>query len=144
MDITKEDADKRHSLPYPMELGSPFFAPVEVEKEKDVLLNISKQHAKEEYDRIMEQVEVLRRQADSLMNRLEVSEIMYACKYGFTPVHGSIYYVYYDSYNKNNCLSPIHPDCWTAGPTELLSFVMAVRLRGDSSWQEVTLERNYE
>ena len=47
MDITKEDWDKRNSLPYPMELGSPSFAPINIEKEKDILLNISKQHAKE-------------------------------------------------------------------------------------------------
>jgi hypothetical protein len=37
VDLTKEDADRRSSLPYPMELGAPAFAPVEVEKEKDIM-----------------------------------------------------------------------------------------------------------
>ena len=77
MDLTKEDGDKRNSLPYPMELGSPAFAPIDVKKEKDVLYNAGKLHAKQEYDRIMEQVEVLRRQAESLENRIKVSDMMY-------------------------------------------------------------------
>ena len=31
MDLTKEDADRRSSLPYPKELGAPAFAPIAVE-----------------------------------------------------------------------------------------------------------------
>ena len=60
MDLTPEDAARRASLPYPMELGAPSFAPVPVEQEKDIILNVGRLHAKQEYDRIMEQVEVLK------------------------------------------------------------------------------------
>jgi hypothetical protein len=136
MDLSKEDADKRNSLPYPMELGSPAFAPIVVEKEKDIILNAGKIHAKQEYDRIMEQVEVLKRQAESLMNRMAVSELMHDCVYGFKPVHGRTYYVYYDSIKNINWLSINHPESWSALALHH-RFVMTVRLMGDSTWEEV-------
>jgi len=140
MDLTKEDGDKRNSLPYPMELGSPAFAPINVEKEKDIILNTGKLHAQQEYERIMEQVEVLKRQAESLVNRMAVSDIMHKCVYGFRVVHGHTYYVYYDSYKNINWLCHTHPQRWCAGPGEHNKFVMAVKLMGDSSWQEVPLD----
>ena len=139
MDLTPEDAARRSSLPYPMELGAPAFAPVPVEKEKDIILNVGRLHAKQEYDRIMEQVEVLKRQADALMNRMQVSEIMHQCTYGFKPVHGKIYYVYYDSYKERHWLCHTHPEQWCAGPGEHNRFVMTVRMLGDSTWEEVIL-----
>ena len=140
MDLTKEDADKRHSLPYPMELGSPMFAPINVEKEKDIILNTGKLHAEQEYTRIMEQVEVLKRQAEALVNRMAVSDIMHGCVYGIKVMHGQTYYVYNDNIKNINWLSKVHPKQWCAGPGEHNKFVMAVKLLGDSSWQEVPLE----
>ena len=140
MEFSKDDADKRHSLPYPMELGSPAFAPINVEKEKDILLNTSKLHAQQEYQRIMEQVEVLKKQADQLVNRMLVSEVMHTCVYHIKVVHGRTYYVYNNMLKNINWLSPIHPNGWSAGPGEHNKFVMAVKLMGDSSWQEVALD----
>ena len=133
MDLTKEDRDRRNSLPYPMELGSPAFAPVPIEKEKDIILNTGRLHAKQEYDRIMEQVEVLKRQADALTNRMAVSEMMHDCVYGFKPVHGKV------SYKNHHWLCHNHPERWCAGPGEHNRFVMAVRMMGDSTWEEVVL-----
>lgn len=139
MDLTPEDAARRSSLPYPMELGSPAFAPVPVEKEKDIILNQGRLHAQQEYDRIMEQVAVLKRQADALSNRMAVSEMMHSCVYGFKPVHGKIYYVYQNLYKNHYWLCHSHPDRWCAGPGEHNRFVMAVRMMGDSTWEEVIL-----
>jgi hypothetical protein len=127
---------KRSSLPYPMELGSPAFAPIAIEKEKDILLNISKLNAKQEYDRIMEQVNVLKRQAEALANRMQVSEIMHRCKYGFKVVHGHYYYVYFNSYKNENVLSINAPNSWSALPGHY-TYIMTVRLMGDSTWEEV-------
>lgn len=136
MDLTKQDADKRSSLPYPMELGSPAFAPVPVDKEKDVIHNAGKLHAKQEYDRIMEQVEVLKRQAEALSSRMAVSEMMHSCVYGFKPVHGKVYYVYNDTDKNQYWLSLNHPNSWSAlGANH--TYIMTVQLMGDSTWQEV-------
>ena len=139
MDLTPEDAARRASLPYPMELGAPAFAPVPVEQEKDIILNVGRLHAKQEYDRIMEQVEVLKRQADALMNRMAVSEIMHNCVYGIHPYHGKTYYVYWNSRKQHHWLSLVHPAKWCAGPGEENTFVMSVRMLGDSTWEEVIL-----
>jgi len=138
MDLSKEDADKRSSLPYPMELGSPAFAPIDVKKESDILYNAGKLHAKQEYDRIMEQVEVLRRQADNLVNRMRVSDMMHDITITFKPVHGKIYYVYLDTLKNKNWLSGNHPDSWSALGGHH-RFIIAVQLMGDSNWCEVEI-----
>ena len=135
MDLTKEDGDKRNSLPYPMELGSPAFAPIDVKKESDVLYNAGKLHAKQEYDRIMEQVEVLRRQAESLEHRMQVSDMMHNITITFKPVHGKIYYVYLDTLKNKHWLSLNHPNSWSALGIHH-KFVVAVQLMGDSNWQK--------
>jgi hypothetical protein len=139
MDLTKEDMDKRSSLPYPMELGSPAFAPIDVIKEKDVLYNAGKLNAQQEYDRIMEQVAVLKKQAESLNRRMQVSDVMHNVTYGIKVVHGKIYYVYLDTVKNKHWLSMNHPNSWSALGKDN-KFVMAVRLMGDSTWQEVSLE----
>jgi len=138
VDLTKEDADRRSSLPYPMELGAPAFAPIAVEKEKDIILNVGKLHAQQEYDRIMEQVDVLKRQADNLVNRIAVSELMHTVTYGFQPRHNKVYYVYHDTQKDLHWASPTHPEEWSAGPGAHNKFVMAVKMLGDSTWQEVS------
>lgn len=136
MKIEKNDPIRRSNLPYPMELGSPSFFPIPVEKEKDILLNTSKLHAKQEYDRIMEQVEVLKKQADALVNRISISEMINQCVYLFKPVHGKIYYVYNNTFKNENWLSINSPNSWIALGQEH-EYVMTVKLMGDSTWEEV-------
>jgi len=141
MDLTKEDGDKRNSLPYPMELASPAFAPIDVKKESDILYNAGKLHAKQEYDRIMEQVEVLRRQAESLERRMKVSDMMHNIPITFRVVHGHIYYVYLNTLKNVHWVSGNHPDSWsTLGMHH--KFVIAVQLMGDSNWCEVEIMRD--
>jgi hypothetical protein len=136
MEFDALDPLRRSNLPYPMELGSPAFFPVEIEKEKDIIHNAGKLHAKQEYDRIMEQVNVLKRQADELVNRMHVSELMHSCVYGIKVVHGKIYHVYRDDYKNHNTLSINSPGSWTAFPGHY-TYIMSVRLMGDSTWEEV-------
>lgn len=136
MELEPQDLMCRSNLPYPMEIGSPAFAPIEIVKEKDIILNTGKLHAKQEYERIMEQVDVLKRQADKLINRMQVSELMHSCVYGIKPVHGKVYHVYYDSYKKFNTLSVNSQSSWSAFP-EHYTYIMSVKLMGDSTWEEV-------
>jgi hypothetical protein len=138
MNLTKQDGDKRNSLPYPMELGSPAFAPIDVKKESDIRYNAGKLHAKQEYDRIMEQVEVLRRQAESLEHRMQISDMMHTITITFKPVHGKIYYVYLDTLKNKHWLSGNHPDSWSALGQHHV-FLVAVQLMGDSNWQKVEI-----
>lgn len=144
MDLDEHDPMRRSSLPYPMELGSPAFAPIAIEKEKDILLNTSRLNAKQEYDRIMEQVNVLKKQAEALQNRMQVSEIMHHCSYGFRVVHGNCYYVYYNNLKNQNVLSLNAPNNWSAFPGHY-TYIMTVRLMGDSTWEQIDDEfSNYK
>jgi len=124
----------RNVSEYPTEQGA-FFAPVVVEKEKDVSLNIAKQHAKEEYDRIMEMVRVLEEQAKQLVSRLDATEVVHKTIFSFTPVHGKIYHIYFNKHNQRNEMGMIGPKEWCAGPGEHLKFIASVRKKGDSTWE---------
>lgn len=74
MRIEDKDPAKHAGIEYPMEVGAPVFAPIKVVEEKDKAVNVARQNAKLEYDRIMEQAEVLMRQARALQARLDATE----------------------------------------------------------------------
>jgi len=56
----------RNVTPYPTEAGGPKFDLIPVEKQKDIMVNVARMHAQQEYDRIMELVTVFQRQAASI------------------------------------------------------------------------------
>ena len=90
MRIEDTDPARHASIEYPMEVGSPDFAPIKVTEEKDKAVNVARQNAKHEYDRIMEQANVLMKQAKALQSRLDVTEQVHAAKFSFNPLHGKI------------------------------------------------------
>lgn len=123
---------------YPVTVGSANFAPVLVEKEKDISLNIAKQHAKEEYDRIMEMVRILEEQAKQLVSRLDATELVHKTHCMFVPRHGKEYHIYFDEFNQRNSMGMIGPKDWNTGMVpEHLKFVASVRKKGDSTWEYV-------
>jgi hypothetical protein len=137
------NTDRRYALPYPMELGSPAFAPVPIREHKDIVLNNSKQLAKQEYDRIMEVVAVLEKQARDIARRMEISQVMHDCHYQFKPVVGNVYYVYHDEQKNRNWLSLSSPEQWMT-LSEHHRYVMSVQFMADSSWQEITQGNSHE
>ena len=56
----------RNVTPYATESSGPKFDLVPVEKHKDIMLNVARLHAKQEYDRIMELVTVLQKQEEQI------------------------------------------------------------------------------
>ena len=122
---------------YPVTVGAVNFAPVVVEKEKDKSLNVAKQHAKEEYDRIMEMVHILEAQAKQLVSRLDATEVVHNTTFSFNPVHGKAYHIYYNEHKQINEMSHNGPNDWNAGPGEHLKFVASVRKKGDSTWEYI-------
>jgi len=87
----------RNVTPYPTEAGSVKFDLVPVESQKDLMVNAARMHAQQEYDRIMELVAVLQRQADDIKRRLDITDMVRAARlakstgwsktFG-TPAHG--------------------------------------------------------
>lgn len=127
----------RSSSEYPVEVGAAFFAPVKVEDQKDISLNIAKEHAKQEYDRIMQMVEILQEQAKQLVSRLDATDLVHETNFSFHPVHGKEYHIYLNEYNQSNQMSLIGPNNWNTGIPEHLKFIASVIKKGDSTWEYI-------
>jgi len=82
----------RNVTPYATEAGSVKFEMVPVTKQKDLMINHARMFAQQEYDRIMELVNVLEKQAQQIKRRLEVTDAVHAAVYQFQPVMGNVYW----------------------------------------------------
>jgi hypothetical protein len=132
--IEDKDPARHAGIEYPMEVGAPVFAPIKVVEEKDKAVNVARQNAKLEYDRIMEQAEVLMKQARALQARLDATEMVHCAKFGFNPIHGKIYHLYYDERSQVNVLIQNGPQGWSCGIPDGWNYLMPVKKLGDSTW----------
>ena len=141
MRIEETDPARHASIEYPMEVGSPAFAPIKIVEEKDKAINVARQNAKQEYERIMEQAEILMKQARALQARLDATELVHRAKFSFNPIHGKIYHLYFDKRNSENILIQSGPSEWSCGIPENWTYSMAVKKLGDSTWALVEDEQ---
>ena len=81
----------RNVTPYATSTLGPKFDLVPVESQKDLMINHARMYAQQEYDRIMELVSVLQKQADDIRRRLDITDLVHAAVYQFSPVMGSTY-----------------------------------------------------
>lgn len=127
----------RTSTPYPVEVGGPAFDLVPVEKQKDIMLNVARLHAQQEYDRIMALVQVLQRQANSIRRRLEITDAVHAARYQFQVYHNQIYWLAFDSRQSCTILTSLGPMDWSTGAPDHYEYIARVRWLGDYTWIEV-------
>lgn len=127
----------RNVTPYATESSGPKFDLVPVEKQKDIMLNVARMHAQQEYDRIMELVSVLQRQADELKRRLDVTDMVHAAEYNFQIAHGKTYWLVYDHRKECTRLKMQGPNDWSTGPPKEWEYICQVKWMGDYSWIEV-------
>ena len=127
----------RNITPYATESSGPKFDLVPVEKQKDIMLNVARMHAQQEYDRIMELVSVLQRQADELKRRLDVTDMVHGAVYEFQISHGQTYWLLFDSKIQKTRLCIQGPDDWTSGKPESYEYICQVKWLGDYTWIEV-------
>jgi hypothetical protein len=134
----------RNASPYPTEIGSPKFDLVPVTKQKDVMVNVARLHAKQEYNRIMELVEVLQRQASEIQTRLDLTDQVHGAIYEFQLTHGNIYWLLYDS--KKNCtrLCIQGPTDWSVGKPNHYEYITRIKWLGDYTWIEIEDENTNE
>lgn len=137
MDITDEDALKAHSLSYPVAIGAPKFELVNVSQQKDIMLNSAIMHAEQEYDRIMELVAVLQKQADGIKRRLDLTYQVHSAYFQFKVYPGNIYWLVYDTRHNRTILSHTGPKQWSTGIPENYQYLTAVKALGDNTWCEV-------
>ena len=127
----------RNITPYATESGGFKFDLVPVEKQKDIMVNVARMHAEQEYNRIMELVAVLQRQAADIKRRLDITDMVHAAKYEFQIYHGNTYWLLLDT--RDNCtrLSLHGPNGWFCGKPEHYEYICQVKWLGDYTWIEV-------
>jgi hypothetical protein len=129
----------KNVTPYPTEVGAPKFDLIPVEKQKDIMVNVARMHAQQEYNRITELVEVLQRQAAELKRRLDVTDMVHAARYEFQVYHGQTYWLVNDTRRGGTRLTHQGPADWTTGAPAEYDYVCQVKWLGDYTWIEVDI-----
>lgn len=127
----------RNITEYPTEAGGPKFDLVPVTKQKDIMLNVARMQANQEYERIMELVAVLQRQAADIKTRLDITDMVHSAKYDMQLYHGNIYWLVYDTTKQFTRLVKHGPNDWSTGPPDNYDYISQVQWLGDHTWREI-------
>jgi hypothetical protein len=133
----------RNVTPYATEAGGPKFDLVSVTNQKDLMINHARIYAQQEYDRIMELVAVLEKQAQQIKRRLEVTDAVHAAVYQFQVVMGKEYWLVYDTRKQHTLLTQHGPDDWSSSAPEDYEYMTRVKYMGDHTWQEINEKGEY-
>jgi Protein of unknown function (DUF2452) len=130
----------RNVSEYPTEAGGPKFDLIPVTKQKDIMINHARMYAQQEYDRIMELVAVLEKQALQIKRRLEVTDAVHAAVYQFQVVMGKEYWLVYDIRKQHTLLTQHGPNDWSSSAPEEYEYQFKVKYMGDHTWMEINDE----
>jgi hypothetical protein len=121
---------------YPTEQGIKFDL-VPVTQQKDLMLNAARLHAQQEYDRIMDLVAVLEKQAQQIKRRLDITDWVHAAKFDFKLYPGNKYWLVNDTRKGINRLVLTGPNDWSTGVPQEYNYICQVKWLGDYTWIEV-------
>jgi hypothetical protein len=127
----------RNVSPYATEAGSVKFEMVPVTEQKDLMINHARMFAQQEYDRIMELVAVLEKQARQIKRRLEVTDAVHGAVYQFQPVMGNVYWLAWEKRKQHTLLTQHGPDDWSSSAPEDYEYMAQVKYMGDHTWLEL-------
>ena len=132
----------RNVSEYPTEAGGVKFDLVPVTKQKDLMINHARMYAQQEYDRIMELVSVLEKQAQAIKRRLDITDAVHAAVYQFQPVMGNCYWLVWDKRKQHTLLTQLGPVNWSSSAPEDYEYQAQVKYMGDHTWMEIDQEGN--
>ena len=132
----------RNVTPYATEAGGPKFDLVPVTKQKDLMINHARMYAQQEYNRIMELVSVLQKQAEQIKRRLEVTDAVHAAEYQFSPVMGNAYWLVWEKRKQKTLLVLTGPTEWSTGVPLDYEYMAQVKYMGDHTWLELNNQGN--
>lgn len=127
----------RNVSEYPTEAGGPKFDLIPVTKQKDLMINHARMYAQQEYDRIIELVNVLQKQAEQIKRRLEVTDAIHAAEYQFQVVMGNCYWLVWDKRKQKTILATLGPNDWSTGTPVDYEYITKVKYMGDHTWMEI-------
>jgi hypothetical protein len=132
----------RNVSEYPTEAGGVKFELVPVTKQKDLMINHARMYAQQEYDRIVELVNVLEKQAQAIKRRLDITDAVHAAVYQFQPVMGNVYWLAWDQRKQHTLLTQHGPNDWSSSAPEDYEYQARVKYMGDHTWMEIDQEGN--
>ena len=127
----------RNVSEYPTEAGGVKFDLVPVTKQKDIMINHARMYAQQEYDRIMELVAVLEKQAQEIKRRLDITDAVHGAVYQFQPVMGNVYWLVWDRRKQHTLLTQNGPDDWSSSAPEDYEYQTKVKYMGDHTCMEL-------
>jgi len=127
----------KNVTPYPTETSGPNFDLIPIEKQKDIMVNVARMHAQQEYDRILELVVVLQRQAASIKRRLDITDMVHNAYYQFQTYHGQPYWLAQDTIHNRIILTHLGPADWCNSAPNHYQYIAKVKWLGDYTWCEV-------
>ncbi len=127
---------------YPTEAGGVKFELVPVTKQKDLMINHARIYAQQGYDRIVELVNVLEKQAQAIKRRLEITDAVHSAVYQFQPVMGNVYWLVWDQRKQHTLLTQHGPNDWSSSAPEDYEYQARVKYMGDHTWVEIDQEGN--
>lgn len=130
----------KNVTPYPTEAGGPKFDLIPVEKQKDLMINHARMYAQQEYNRIVELVKVLEKQAAEIKRRLDITDAVHASEYQFSPVMGQAYWLAWDRRKEKMLLVHQGPNDWSTGAPVDYEYQLQVKYMGDHTWMEINEE----
>lgn len=122
-------------LPYSASVSGAVIRPTEEGMIRHHALNAMEEQTNMQLTQIRQQIELLAIQAREIQKRKELSMIIYDARMGFSPVIGQTYYLYQKE-DGSHLVSMVSPKEWGA-KLPFKTFVSAVRLLADHTWQEV-------
>lgn len=132
----------KNITPYATEVGGPAFDLIPIQQQKDIMINVARMHAEQEYNRIMDLVRVLQKQAEDIKRRLYITDAVHAAEYQFQIYHGQCYWLCFDKKINRTRLCHQGPTDWTTGAPDSYEYICKVKWLGDYTWQEVTTQNS--
>lgn len=124
-----------HNLPYAHNVGSAIIFPDDKDRIKSNAMSAMVEQTNVQMKQIYDQMELLISQANSLKERVEISEDIYGSEMGFKPLTGHTYHLY-EKEDGQKVLSMIGPDEWARG-CKYKNYIATARLMGDHTWDVI-------
>lgn len=135
-------AENPGTLTFPHTAGSALIKPEDKGKIKGRSLSAMYEQTDMDLKQIYEQMQLLASQANTIKQRVEVSERIYEAAMGFEPIIGKTYHLYTKA-DGSDILSLVGPEEWGRS-MPFTSFVATARLMADHTWDVIKENReNY-
>lgn len=118
-------------LPYANHVGSAIIRPIDKGRTKGNAMTAMYQQTEKQLLQIKEQVELLIKQAQSVHDRIDLSEKIYRADIGFKPIVGHTYFLY-EKTDHSWFMSLVGPSEW--GRSKKFTYLATIQLMADHTW----------